>query len=58
MAARGEVGKGRDEINKVDQDYTYLEEHWAMYEIVESLQYIHEINLTLYVKYTSVTKKK
>ena len=35
VVAIGEMGRGMGEINKGDEEYTYLDEHWVMYRIVE-----------------------
>lgn len=37
-----------------DGDYTYCGEHCIMYRIVESLCCTPEMNITLYVNYTSI----
>lgn len=39
-------------------DYTYCDEYWVMYRVVESLCHTSETNITLYVNTTSVINFK
>ena len=39
------------------KEYTYRDEHWVMYGIVESLHCTPETNVTLYVNYTGIKIK-
>ena len=45
------------EINDGIKEYTYHDEHWVIYRIVESLYCTPETNMTLYVKYTGIKIK-
>ena len=58
MVTRGEVGWGMGEIRVGDLKYTYLDEHWVICRIAESLYFTPDNNLTLYVNYTGIKIKK
>ena len=49
MITRGELGEGMGEIDDGDSEYTYPDEHWVMYRIVEWLYCTSETNITLYL---------
>ena len=52
LVARGEVAGGWKQITGLA--YTYHDEHWVMYRIVESLYCTPETNITLNVNYTGI----
>ena len=54
LIAGGEMGRDRWDTGNLE--YTYVDEHWVMYRIVESLYCTLETETTLYVNYT-LTKK-
>ena len=56
MVTRGEMGEHLLEIGEGDYEYTFHDEHWVMYRIVESLYYTCETNITLYINYTGIEK--
>lgn len=44
------------EIDKGDYEHTYLDEHWAMYRIIESSYHTVETNVTLQINYIWIKK--
>ena len=58
MVTRGEICGEMGEIDKGDWEYTYHDEHWVMYTIVESLYCTPVPNMGLYVNYTWIKIKK
>ena len=58
MVTKGEVDGQIGEIDDGIKEYTYCDEDWVMYEIVESLYCTLETNITLYVNYTVIKIKK
>ena len=45
VVTRREVGGGMGEIGEGDWQYTYCDEHWIIYRIVESLNCTPETNI-------------
>ena len=52
--ARGEVGRGMDEIGEGDEESSHHDEHRAMQRVVESVYSTPETNTTLQVNRTGI----